>query len=90
MKKPKLIYVKWRDSCGVSSSWEDLKDAGIENDNDSDICICESVGWLIDENKHLIKIFSNITIRRDKIDEEVSGSMTIPKGCIIKRKILKI
>ena len=85
-KKPKLIYVKWRDSCGVSSSWEYLKDFKFEND----IVSAESVGWLISENKVSITLVSNITNRDENEDVEIVGSMSIPKGCIIKRKILKI
>ncbi len=85
-KKPKLIYVKWRDSCGVSPTWEYLKDVKFEND----IVTAESVGWLVSESKTSITLVSNMTNREDGEDVEIVGTMAIPKGCIIKRKFLKI
>ena len=75
MKITKVLHVTWRDSaCG--SRWD------LES-NLTEVSVCQSVGFVIKETPKALYLCGDL-------DDEVSTSrrMTIPKECIIKRRVL--
>ena len=75
MKTPKLKYIEWLDSKGVSSDWE-----FIEGLKPMLPCNCKSIGFLIDDQKEYKTIAQTIS------DEQYLGRMTIPTCSIIRIK----
>lgn len=74
----KIVEVIWDDSRGVTSGWE-FKD---EMEPLYPVTV-RSVGFLEEENGEYI------TIVQSDSKNEVLGRMTIPKGCIHNRNIIK-
>ena len=78
MKYNKLIKITWIDSAEDQFGWvfnEDIKEL--------EVTIIESVGYVVQENKELIKISPH------KAKDQVAGCMTIPKCAIKNMKNLK-
>lgn len=81
MKKiNKLLYVEWYDAVGSENGWIDTSDA-----KKSKPVLIKSCGILLKEKKDYVTLVLSI----DKINDNISGFITIPKKWIKKRKILK-
>lgn len=75
----KLLYIEWSDTANDGGDWIDFKRAVREVEH------CQSVGWILEEDDEKLVIVPNISE-----DKQCFGSVIIPKGCITKRKVLKI
>jgi hypothetical protein len=69
----KLILIEWLDSKRLSEGWEYTEDI------EPSVVICQSVGWILRENKSCIVIMPH----RDKNKTQGCGIISIPK-CAIK------
>jgi hypothetical protein len=81
----KLFWIQWEDAfhpetCG----WMSEKDVD-EFCKDAEY-ICEYVGWIIKEDKRTITIASMISGKNGAF----SHIQKIPKGCILKKKVIKL
>lgn len=77
IKEGDLVIVKWQDAC-VRGGWEDK--AVYKNMTPVE---CASAGWVVANTA------SHITVIQTVCDNQLSGSMTIPKTWIVKiRKVL--
>jgi len=82
----KLVYIKWIDSYGCGSAWEEVpQDDPLPHH-------CYSVGWIIGESDHVIMIAPHISPQDKKINsvEMFCGDMTIPKVSICQQVELDI
>ena len=73
----KIVHIEWIDAHTVDS-WEVIEDLKKQT-----LSVCESVGWLIYEDKE--KTIISHTDGKDT----VCGSFIIPKRCIIKMTEIK-
>lgn len=78
MKKHKVAYIEWIDSSG-RAGWYDI-------DKDYDVCIIQSIGYLVSENDNSVTIAASIDYEFDN----VLSPITIPKCSIKKRKYIKV
>ncbi len=76
----KVYQIEWLDTITYSTGWE-----GVSRAEDLAACPCKSFGVIIHEGKDSIVLAQ--TIQRSK--GEFNGCITIPKGCITKRKIIE-
>lgn len=84
MKKPKMIYIKWRDSFALTDGW------GKTDYDKSFDPTCETTGFYMGENKtHYIVALNIYCVPKDKRLDS-SDSIMIPKGCVVKKKYLKL
>ncbi len=76
----KLVHVKWRDSYGCSSHWNDIPDRFPAEQ------FCYSVGWLAREDSNGVVIIPHISPENKEIDatEQGCGEMTIPRTAIVE------
>jgi hypothetical protein len=75
----KIIYIKWKDHVFYVNGW-------VDPDNvDGDSIVCESVGFLLIEDKDTI----TITQAKNTLGD-VAGVCTILKSDIVRKKYLKI
>lgn len=75
--KPKIVYVKWKDACS-DGSWREKQFA-----DDIGLVECENVGFLIRETDEDIVLAAGLS------DELYGDLWVIPKGNLIKTKVLK-
>lgn len=77
----KLVYIKWIDSYGCSSSWGEI------SEEEPVVQYCYSVGWVIGESAELVMLAPHLSPKNKDIhsEEHACGDMTIPKVSIIKR-----
>jgi len=75
----KLVKIKWRDSRGVTESWEE-----ISYRKKLKLCKIKSVGYLLNETKKYIEITPHLSENK-----YCCGNMCIPKCSIIKIKVIK-
>ena len=77
----KLVNVKWVDSFGVTSSWEDIDDIDISE------MVVKSVGYVVKESDDCIAIAANITMGDHTVCRpQACGVMTIPIVTIVEMK----
>ncbi len=90
IESPVLAPVQ-KDTCDpgthplIEITWVDIiKEPGWDTHEDVELPIFKSVGWLVYEDEHCIKI-------ADTLDSEGQGYaiMALPKGVEINRKVLK-
>lgn len=76
----KIYHIVWRDAFSESDEWHDEDSISCEE------YICETIGFLIENNKkpEYITIASTITL-----DGAFCSIMNIPKTMIIKKTLLK-
>lgn len=74
MKEIRLI--RWHDSYGVSSGWEDLAEF-----HPNELMI-ESVGFVLYEDDKIISLAGNYAEKTDRTPEQANGIITIPKCCV--------
>jgi hypothetical protein len=80
-----LLFVEWEDHAG-SDGWTALDDAIRSND---DSTLCQTVGWLIAENRERITVASSIGPANDvKPKPDCAGQMTIAKALIKTRHVI--
>lgn len=82
-----LVYIKWVDSYGTSSSWKEICD-----DIPDERHYCSSVGWLVKDGLNVKVIVPHLSPENDIIDAVVQGcgEMAIPCVAIIEQKTLTI
>ena len=71
------VVIKWSDSYGVSTGWQDIEDYQAEE------LIIESLGFVIHENEKVIALAHNYARGTTLTPEQANGIMVIPK-CSIK------
>lgn len=76
-----LHYVKWMDHHGFSS-WQPIECRTRKYRKD---CICESIGWLLDETDTEICIYASKTTLGDCNDGTI-----ILKSCILDHQIITV
>lgn len=69
----KLVLVEWVDSKRMSEGWEYTEDI------EPSVVTCQSVGWILKENKECIVIMPHM----DKNESQGCGIISIPK-CAVK------
>ena len=81
--KHKLVKITWLDSKQPIASWF------FTNDSDSAApAVCVSVGWVVYETKEAVLLCQSLADQGSDA-EQANGALTIPKCCIIKKRILK-
>ena len=83
----KLVYIEWRDAHGVSANWEWLKDLKATSPV---TCLVRSVGFVIGEDRHNIVLLPHLIEETKHTRGQGCGDMTIPKGCIVRMRILRV
>lgn len=82
----KLILIEWVDSHGPVDGWN-----VIEDKQNSEPLICESVGWLIYNGKNCKTIVPHKAgHKNNKIALQGRGELTIPTRAIIKLKEINV
>lgn len=81
--KKEIYKIKWIDSQS-DDGWSFYK----ERSNMLPMII-HTVGYLIYENKTLIRIALSLGQNNDKSNQQFNGTIAIPKCCILKRKRIK-
>ena len=71
-----VVYVRWQDAVHPTSDWE--RPAEFERDPD---LLTETVGWLVNRNRKLVQVAVTCA-GRDTPDEQLTGIMSIPMGCV--------
>ncbi len=88
MPKPmKLVYIEWIDSDGSDKSeWKFIHEF-----DKSGLQICQSVGWMLHDEKDYKTILHNIAgfLNGDKT-KQGCGELTIPVSAIRKIKEIKL
>lgn len=74
-----LVRVKWVDSAGATAQWM------LADDFTSELCACESVGWIVHIDEHSISVAPHIADDR----EQVVGVMVIPQCAVASVAILE-
>lgn len=78
--KRKALWLRWMDS-GSTPGWGD------EESLKEEALVCESIGWLVKENKNVIVLALNASF--DEYSRYPFGdAISIPKGCILSRKVI--
>ena len=86
IKKPKIIWVRWADSIS-SQSWKSI--SGIVPKEELEQVYCESIGWLVYEDKNILILVSSVHLLNLSNDPSGANRITIPKPCVVKRKNIK-
>lgn len=71
----KIIEVEWEDAATVDG-WH-------EADTEPGGSMCLTVGYLVAETKERISLAGSVG------DDEACAVMTIPKGCVRKRRVIR-
>jgi len=77
MKLKQMVYILWHDAQSEGPGWVASEDINTE------LAVCHSIGFIHIEDKE------KITILQSYGESDVSQSLTIPKGWIIKIKKLR-
>lgn len=77
---PDILLVEWIDSCG-SSGWRPLADIQQEPSR------CQTVGWLVSENKEALTLALNRAENHDNVP--FGETICIPKIAIKRRTTLR-
>ena len=81
----KVIYIEWIDAI-TNPNWMTKQET--EDWTDNTDWIIRDVGWLIKETKKYIHIASGWKVADDFTEEQFVNHHKIPKGWIVKKKIL--
>lgn len=81
MKKRRLLHVTWNDSCSIDGggTWK-----GSERVASMTPSRIDSVGWVLSETAKSVTLVSSVCE-----SDNVSGEICIPKGCIVRKRILR-
>ncbi|HKE76651.1 MAG TPA: hypothetical protein VKB57_23740 [Acidimicrobiales bacterium] len=81
-RRPEIVEVVWHDSVG-EHQWLDLEDARRSARDDG--MLQRSVGWLLaDEPGYLL-----LALSRSESWEQVDLTLQIPRGCIVRSRVLR-
>ncbi len=75
----RLVLIEWEDSAQPMPCWRWLSQC-----DEFDFVICQSVGWLVHDGKHVKALAPNIGSCMNDEDKQVSGLIRIPARCIRK------
>jgi len=78
----KIVSITWIDSYGVTTGWQDI------NEYEADICVINSWGKVIYEDKNLISLAHNFAEATNNTPSQANGIMVIPKVCITKITVI--
>lgn len=79
----KAVYIEWVDSCAPEySGWRSLDTLMAYHAEPS---ICRSIGYEVHDGKDAIIVAGHYSGNNN-----IEGTMTIPKRAIIKRRIIKL
>lgn len=81
-KKPKLVAVHWLDAASISG-WES------PDDKDTTAHAAITVGWLVREDEVSLTISSTIAFAPGEDKYEINAAMTIPRGMIVKQRVMR-
>ena len=83
----KIIYLEWADACSAPDKW--MADEDLDNWMKSGGWLVKQVGFLLEENKNFI-VLAAMEVNESEFSQGFHGHVhKIPKGWIIKRKILE-
>jgi hypothetical protein len=77
MKETEIFIVKWEDSYGAVSGWQDIDTLPIP-----EVLECVSVGIKVYENKKVVALAPNFANSTTYTPKQGNGLMVIPKSCI--------
>ncbi len=82
----KLVYIRWVDSFGVGSVWEEL------NDIKDEAHCCYSVGWLVGDGDNVKVLVPHISPKNESLGCNLTGcgDMAIPVSAIVEIKYLEV
>jgi len=81
----KLVLITWNDAWSPRGTWYRQPD-----EEDCEPLICHSVGWIMRENKSGVFLASSYAHSDYNTPAgDVSNTIFIPKGCIVKKRIIK-
>jgi len=78
MEKTTVVLVKWLDSYGVQTGWQDISDYKANR------LEVTSVGKIIYEDEDVISLAHNFADETENTLMQANGIMTIPKACIVQ------
>ena len=79
-----LLLVEWEDPCTLDVKWTSIDEMDCKKR-----VLCVSVGFLLKETRHAIILLPHISgLEKRRHDRVGWGSISIPVGCIIRRKVL--
>lgn len=80
--KYKIVKVEWEDSRQPQGNWQQISYL-----EDTEVCKCTSVGYLVYDDKKVIILAPNIAELSGE-DLQVAGTIRIPARCVISRKVI--
>jgi len=83
----KLVYIEWHDAHGVEPNWEWMEELIEKVEH---ICISQSVGWLVKENKFQVVIVPHVIAASSLTRAQGCGEMTIPRSSIRRMVSFKL
>lgn len=83
-EKNKIVCVEWVDSSRLPEGWFDWKDIEAPNPH-----VCVSVGFIAAENEKGITVVPTVADIYNENNRHTHGGMMIPRGAIIRKRILK-
>ena len=81
----KLVLVDWFDHSSSPDGWHDIE----EYQTESFPLACQSVGWVVHEDKDIMVIVPHRYLPRDGYKQRGSGDLTVLKRAIKRIKVLK-
>jgi hypothetical protein len=81
-KRPRRETIQWLDHYSVDA-WQEYEDAVQHSGGE----FCESTGYVIDEDKDMVKMALSIGVGPDGKIHAAAQSFYILKICIIKRRV---
>ena len=78
----KLVELEWQDITTANSSWQSPKEAAAE----ALPILVKTVGYVLEDSSKLIKL---AMLQTSANGGEVGVTCVVPKGCIVRSKILK-
>ena len=79
LNTPRLVLIEWEDSHGFDGVWQPI-DEGFEDT----AMVCQSVGWLVVDGKHVKVVAPHLTGRG-----QGAGVMTIPVRTVLRIVVLE-
>ena len=80
MKVDKLLYVEWIDPVGPHDEWTKISKV-----IKSGTALIRSVGFVARDDEKVLVLIPHVNDEQ----KDCFGDITIPKGCIKKRRVLK-
>jgi hypothetical protein len=80
--KDKIVTIKWQDSYGVETGWQDI------SEYKANLCIINSWGKVIYEDDKIISLAHNYADETENTCQQANGIMVIPKVCIIEITVI--